>query len=203
MFQGRPVPVLCLDVDRKRLPVLYPLLQQGFILENDGNYTVKMFLSEALRLSREYIEERIQTVFLDGKVVDDLDSAVPGDRAVLALSAAMPGLAGAVLRRNTPYGPFRSSITARRGEAGNASPGGILIVKLFNLIARDLGPALFERGLVFEASGIQSFFGSPAVESGNCFERIRMDGAPVKPDSVRKWRCEPDDFVLLRVVSPG
>jgi hypothetical protein len=76
-------------------------------------------------------------------------------------------------------------------------------VKLFNLIARDLGPILFERGLVFEASRIQSFFGSPAVDSGNCFEGIQLDGVPVKPDFAREWSCTQDDFVLLRVVSPG
>lgn len=203
VFLGRPVCVLCVDVSRERMPALYPLLQQGFVLENRGDYTVKMFLSEVLHLSPDYIENRIQTVFLNGKVVDDLDSAVPADRAVLALSAAMPGLAGAVLRRNTPYGAFRPSITSRQNATLMTTSTGILFVKLFNLIARDLGPGLFERGLIFDSESIKSFFSSPPVDSAECFNRIHANGVPVTPDFPCGCRCLQDQYVMLRVVSRG
>jgi len=46
----------------------------------------------ATGLDEDYVTQRISTIFLDGKPVDDIDTLLVRDGAVLSLSAAMPGL---------------------------------------------------------------------------------------------------------------
>jgi len=57
------------------------------------------------------VKEKISTIFLDGKAVDSPETALLREGSTLALSSAMPGLAGAILRRDGPYASLRSSIT--------------------------------------------------------------------------------------------
>lgn len=57
------------------------------------------FWKGVLGLPHFYVEERIQTLLLNGLAVDDPDTAVLESGARLALSAAMPGVLGATLRR--------------------------------------------------------------------------------------------------------
>ena len=111
-------------------------------------------LREVFGLTDEYIETRIQTVFLDGKPVDDIDTALVRDGATLALAPAMPGLMGAMLRRGGYYAPMRSGITHR----GDAAPRGIgegrITVKLFGMALRELGPKLLERGIEVDSGDL-------------------------------------------------
>ncbi len=51
----------------------FPFLQQGVIIKTKVGRSIKDLLLGHLNLSPEYVEARIQTVFLDGKAVDDLD----------------------------------------------------------------------------------------------------------------------------------
>jgi hypothetical protein len=69
---------------------------------------------------------RVSTVCLDGHPVDDLDACLLGDGSRLALSGALPGLAGACLRRRrrlTP--PCDQTITLPEGGRSkeSLSPG--------------------------------------------------------------------------------
>jgi len=93
---------LNLIMDENHLNTLSIILQQGFLLKAQVGCSMKRFLIEGIGLSPEYIAERIQTIFLDGSPVDDLDSAIIKDGSHLALSAAMPGLVGAAMRRGGP-----------------------------------------------------------------------------------------------------
>ncbi|MCP4349944.1 MAG: endonuclease/exonuclease/phosphatase family protein [Desulfobacterales bacterium] len=55
--------------------------------------SIRSLLCKQTDVASDYVDERISTVFLDGKPVDDVDSAIVKNGSVLALSAAMPGLA--------------------------------------------------------------------------------------------------------------
>jgi hypothetical protein len=74
---------------------LHPLIR----LMVRAGYTVREVLCGHLGVDPNFLERHIQTIFHDGKAVDDLDSEAVKDGSTLALSAAMPGLAGAILRR--------------------------------------------------------------------------------------------------------
>ena len=136
------------------MPCFFPLLQKGFGLGVPVGCPIRELLREVFGLTDEYIETRIQTVFLDGKPVDDIDTALVRDGETLALAPAMPGLMGAMLRRGGYYAPMRSGITHR----GDAAPRGIgegrITVKLFGMALRELGPKLLERGIEVDSGDL-------------------------------------------------
>lgn len=100
-----------------------------------------------LGIKKDYLEERIQTIFLDNKTVDDVNSAVIREGSILALSAAMPGVLGATLRKGGWYAPMRKQISHDNDMASDLHKKGEVIIKLFNLIARELGPLFLEQGI--------------------------------------------------------
>ncbi len=89
-----PEARLELTLTRDALRILSLLLQNAFSLRISRPCPPLTFLPEGMGLERGFIEERIQTIFLDASPVDDLASATVADGSSLALSAAMPGLVG-------------------------------------------------------------------------------------------------------------
>jgi hypothetical protein len=143
-----------LSVPADRLACFFPLLQKGFALGVLAGCPIRAFLRNGLSLTDEYIEARIQTVFLDGKPVDDIDGALIRDGSTLALAPAMPGLMGAMLRRGGYYAPMRSGITHHSDAAPQGIGEGRITVKLFGMALRELGPKLLERGIEVDAGDL-------------------------------------------------
>lgn len=125
------------------------LLQRGVAVPATTGVSVAAFLTEQLRVDPGTIANRISTVFLDGSVVDCLERAVLRPGSVLALSAAMPGLVGATLRRGGFYASMRADITRADDAPVAAEPcAGTIQLKLFNLLIAELGPLVLARGLL-------------------------------------------------------
>jgi len=93
------------------MPSFFQLMQRGFMVKIRVGCSIKSLLCNQLGLSQEYLEERIQTILLDGRPVDDVESAIVKQESTLALSAALPGLVGATLRKGGYYAPLRSHIS--------------------------------------------------------------------------------------------
>jgi hypothetical protein len=106
----------------------------------------------------EYVEERIQTLFLDGQPVDDVERALVRDGTTLTLSAAMPGFAGATMRKGGYYAKMRNAITYREGLEGCQQGRGRVVLKLFNLIIRELGPDILKKGIWLRGEDLKRFF---------------------------------------------
>ena len=145
---------LCLIVPADRVHCFFPLLQKGFALGVPVGCPIRALLRDGFGLTDEYVETRIQTVFLDGKPVDDIDAALVHDGAKLALAPAMPGLMGAMLRRGGYYSPMRSGITHRADAAPQGIGEGRIVMKLFGMALRELGPKLLERGIEVNAGDL-------------------------------------------------
>jgi hypothetical protein len=112
----------------------FPILQQGFGIKALVPCTVKNLLCDQFGLSYDYVLGRITTIFLNGKATDSIDEAIVKERSTIALSAAMPGVVGATMRRGSFYASMRSAITCKdKGKAG-ASSEAMIWVKLFNLL---------------------------------------------------------------------
>jgi hypothetical protein len=150
---------LRITVPADRVPCFFPLLQKGFALGVPVGMPIRELLHDSFGLTDEYIEERIQTVFLDGKPVDDIDTALIRDGATLALAPAMPGLMGAMLRRGGYYSPMRSGITHRANAAPQGIGEGRIVMKLFGMALRELGPKLLERGIEVNAGDLAQIVG--------------------------------------------
>jgi len=172
---------LLLTVKAEFVPFFFPVLQKGFIQKTEVGCTLRELLAERFGVSAEYIENRIQTVFLDGKPVDDMDAAVVRDGAVLALSSAMPGLLGAIMRKGGYYSRMRSPIgSGANGDAPRRVDGQV-VVKLFNLTVRELGPLFLERGIWIDPEELKNLFRSrPGVLEEGCVEAM-ADGRRVDP----------------------
>lgn len=113
--------------------------------------SVQELLTQQLRMPADYVRDRIETLFLDGMVVDDPQVSIVEDGSTLGLSAAMPGLVGATLRKGGYYAPMRSQInwTAHSGgQLPPKAPPGNVRVRLYNLILRERAPALLARGVM-------------------------------------------------------
>jgi hypothetical protein len=145
---------------------LSAVLQAGFGMYVPSGLSVNGLLCRELGIDPQYVRERVTTVFVDGKCVDDMEGSRLTAGSMLALSSSMPGLAGAAVRRGSPFGRFRGSVTHRGRGADADLPGGIIRVKLFNVLIAELGPAFLARGIVVprdEALRILEFCGQSSV----------------------------------------
>jgi hypothetical protein len=113
---------VCMVMKSAAIPRLYPILQRGFFMPCLIGAAMSTFLKDRMGLSAQYIEERISTIFLNGKPVDNLETAIIEKGSTLALSSAMPGLVGATLRRKGFYASLRSAITYDRKAEGPSVP---------------------------------------------------------------------------------
>ena len=147
------------------------LLQRGVFCPLMETCSVGDFLTEQLGFDPGYIRDRIATVFVDGWVVDDLATATIRPGSTLTLSAAMPGLVGATLRRGGYYSAMRSEISWKAvddRQDGRDAPPATIRLKLFNTVLRDIGPTVLGRGVLIdrtEAMGVIGRWCSPAGDA--------------------------------------
>lgn len=169
----------------------YILLQKGFTVRASVGCSIRTLLCEQLGLEPSYVEERIQTVFLDGKPVDDLDEAIIRDGAVLAMSAAMPGLLGATLRRGSHYALLRDSITYQNDLQSSSIKEGRIVIKLFNLLVNELGPLFLERGIEVMGHDLGGVL-KTLISDGTRFKKIEIDNREYDGNEVSdmEWSTE-------------
>jgi hypothetical protein len=142
---------------------------------------MKNLLCDQLGLSNAYVSERITTIFLDGKATDSIDEAIVKERSTIALSAAMPGVVGATMRRGSFYASMRSAITCTDNGKTGACREGMVKVKLFNLLLGDLGAEFLKRGVILTTSDLSDFFlHKPDFNWQECKEAF-INGKPVAP----------------------
>jgi len=138
-----------LVLDERGMPRIAGLLSGGVGVGVAGPCGLDTFLGEILGLDPVYIRDRLRTIFVNGQPVDDIAHTMlaPGDE--LALSVAMPGLVGICMRLDSPFKSFRGDITHGRAASRShlGAQAGTVTVKLFNFIAREIGPGLLARGV--------------------------------------------------------
>ena len=179
---------LSLTVNADRVHCFFPLLQKGFVLGVPVGCPIRALLRDVLGLTDEYIEARLQTVFLDGKPVDDIDGAFIRDGATLALAPAMPGLMGAMLRRGGFYAPMRSEITHRDDAAPRGIGEGRITMKLFGMALLEVGPKLLENGIEVDAGDLAQVVGELL---GDCREGLGdLEGLEGQTTILLKVRVE-------------
>jgi len=150
-------PDFVFTVAPSKVKTFHFLLQQGLRIETPLGGSVQDFLVRQLGMDPEVIDEKIQTIFLNGKVVDDPVQAFLTDGALLALSGALPGLVGATMRRGGFYASLRDPITFQGGPGFQGSQKGAIVLKLFNILLKDIGPQILENGFMIEESKLLDF----------------------------------------------
>src|SRR5450759_3551212 len=144
-----------------------PLLQRGVFCPLAARCSVEDFLTGQLGIDPAYVRDRIATVFVDGSVVDDLETATLQPGSTLTLSAAMPGLVGATLRKGGFYSAMRSEISWKGDDDARQpldGPPGTIRLKLFNSVMREIGPTLLQRGVLVDRREAASVAGAQGTD---------------------------------------
>ena len=193
-----PTQDLSLFVKSKLIPFFFQLLGQGFLVNAPTNCSIRDLIIDCLGIPDDYLEERIQTLFLNGSVVDDLNSCNIKEGSTLALSGAMPGLAGAVLRRGGFYASFRRTISLDDSQSRIDKDKHWIVLKLFNMIVKELGPGFLEKGIWIEGEKLQKFLMRHAEELKMHETSGDMNGEPADIHSLLNfdWKTH---LVFLRV----
>jgi hypothetical protein len=154
MDHPKTFPRLMLTLPPHALIGFASLLQHGILLPVEHSVAVLPFLLSLPGFTADYIEQTVQTIFINGVAADSLDREL-GAGATLALSAAMPGLAGAIFRRQGVHGSLRS----RPAETTpvTAAESGVITLKLFNSIATDRVQDLLSRGVLVSGKAMHDF----------------------------------------------
>ena len=199
-IQDFPTQDLSIVVNSNLIPFFFQLLGLGFMVNAPANCSIRELICDQLGIPDDYLEERIQTLFLNGNVVDDLDSSIIKEGSTLALSGAMPGLAGATLRRGGFYASFRSQISYNENPSRVDEGNHWVVLKFFNLIVRDLGPAFLEKGIWMEGEKLQKFLMRNSEELRMRGALSDLNGKPVDINSLQKvdWKTY---LVFLQVKS--
>jgi hypothetical protein len=183
-MDAETTPRLTLTVAAGAISRFLPLLGQGFTVKRPAGASVEEFLCRGCGIAPDYLRDRVQTVFLNGKAIDDLAAAVVSDGSTIALSAAMPGLAGAVLRKGGAYAAMRRQIShSSPGESRARGPVSVSI-KLFNLVARELGPGFLEQGVLIGVADLRDYFRRQERGFGKIGRAADIDGRQVDFEKV-------------------
>jgi len=179
----------------------FTLLQQGVKIRCRVGCSVADFLRNELCASQAIIE-KIQSIMLDGKPVDDMASSLVHDGSVLALSAAMPGLVGATLRRGGAYSSFRSGITYHEADKSCVPGEGSVGIKIFNLLMDEMGPGLLQKGVDVKAADLSGFLTDRASAIRPACKQIILNNKTIYADKLddTEW-LNREDVVFLTVTA--
>ncbi len=180
-----PQTSLVLTMGADRIGLFFPILQQGFGVPARVPCTVKELLCDQFGMDAGYVTERITTIFLNGKATDDIEKAVAGNGALIALSAAMPGLVGATMRRGGYYAAMRSAITLEEQEKTGTGADGTVRMKLFNLLLPELGPEFLRHGILMPGREAVAFFKEQDETFWTECVSALHDGSTVAPQRLR------------------
>ena len=192
---------LFLTFNSDRISIFFQLLENGFIIKGKVGCSVKEFLCNRMVIGQEYLDKRIQTIFLNGKPVDDVNSAMVKDGSSISLSAAMPGLAGATMRRGGALAAMRSGISCVPGETSSDSYEGKVTIKFFNLISKELGPEFLNRGIIIDGMTFSGLIGSnrKIIEAG--LFSAEKDGIKIETEKLFDIKFENIEEILLKVAA--
>lgn len=154
-------PHLTLRIAPNSIDTFSSLLQAGVQIRADRALSIGAFLEGLPGFTAEYITDQVQTIFLNGSATDDMETVLGGNTPVLAVSAAMPGLAGAIFRKNSLHAALR---TTKAAGQDSSSAGRVMVtLKLFNAIARDRGGELLRQGVTIKAAALAQFMDKRSI----------------------------------------
>jgi hypothetical protein len=171
------------------------LVQRGFLVPIDGPVAIEELLTTLPGFSRAYIRDRVQTIFVNGLAEDDTGRRLlPGD--TLALSAAMPGLAGAIFRRGGRHGSLRTR--PQHQDNQTVSKPGYITIKLFNMIATETGPRILRQGILIQGTVLVRFLDRQGERILPLIKTVQIDGRKTDAKATGE-KITADATILLRI----
>jgi hypothetical protein len=154
-----PTNTLCIQLPKPALERFNTLFGEGVGFETHTGIALTSFLCDQIGIAPDYLDQRVQTIFVNARAVDRVEQIHIGPGDVIALSAAMPGLAGATLRKGGLLAGFRKDIShVDDPHATGAAQKTMVTVKLFNLVAREIGAQLLQHGVWVKGKRLEPLF---------------------------------------------
>ena len=121
---------------------------------------------------------------------------------MIALSAAMPGLAGATLRKGGHFAGMRREISQCDEASCEEQHEGMVTLKLFNLVAREMGPQVLEKGVWVTGEAWRGLLNTLKLDQLPAASHLVWNGTQLKPDQIGEiaW---PDAWIALTITSSG
>lgn len=177
-----------------------PELQKGFYLLSNEGKTIHSFLTEDCGINDDYISSKIKTIFIDGRPVDDVFNTKIKKGGVCAISGAMPGIVGAMMRIGSPYAVMRDSITAKPDKTVESGKEIIFELKLFNVILSDIGVNFLKKGILLEKNRIIELFLKYGKDIYSDCREVNFNGSIIKKQGIiENLPDKNSEFVLLKV----
>lgn len=173
-----------------------------YITARDGA-SMADFMVRDLGLTPEFVEQNVQTVFLNCSPVDDFATARIHDGSVVALSAALPGLVGAVMRKSGFLASLRQGITkgAEPGVKETGTPVTVR-VKAFNLLREPLARLFFRKGVLLPMREAGELLRSLPESFWNGCAGVEIRGERFDPRRYELGLPESDAMLLLLAEAP-
>ena len=153
-MSGTSHPQINLYTDSDTLVRFATVLQSGVQYGSiETGATIGSFLHSLPGFETSYINERVQTIFLNGTATDNLSTPLTGKRIVLAITTAMPGLAGAIFRKDSPHAPLRTT----SGKEQSTDKPELVVLKVFSALTKERGPELLNAGVLIKSYDLNSF----------------------------------------------
>ena len=183
-----------------QLSAFFPLLQRGVWLQVQVGCGVKNLLNRQFGIAEDYVIERITTLFLDGKPLDDLETTCVKDGSTLALSAAMPGLVGATMRRGGHLAAMRGTISYH-SEKKPISGTGRVKIKLFNMVMTELGAIFLAHGIVLTSGELSQFLAEQEDSFWQSLGVVFFGEQQIEPVQLKKQlsQADPERELLITV----
>ncbi len=173
---------------------------EGVSLPITTGGTLKGTICEQLGVAEDYFEERIQTIFLNFKAVDKPEKARVNADATITLSAAMPGLVGATMRRGGTFANLRSSISFVEIDGDIEKQQGLITLKLLNMVGRELGPAFLANGVYLTGEQWAAFLSAPNSDLKDGCRELSLNAEVTAWDQLR-GRDWSGQMIFLRVLA--
>jgi hypothetical protein len=137
---------------------------------------------------------------LNGKAVDNAETAYIQDNATLALSAAMPGLVGATFRKGGTYAAMRNTISYN-AEIPDKDKGEARVkLKLFNMVLKELGPIFLTNGVWIRKEKFNEFLSRYLKEIRAAGSLIHLNDKKVDIDKLEQMNLKNTE-IFLQVTS--
>lgn len=184
----------------EQLSAFFPLLQRGVWLRAEVGCSVMSLLTCQFGVAEDYVVERITTLFLDHKPVDDPESSYVNDGSTIALSSAMPGLVGATMRRGGHLAAMRGAIS-HQGQQQQKGGTGKVKIKLFNMVMAELGATFLAQGAKLSSDGLKTLLDEQDDSFWQSFGTAILGSQQIDPASLKSkiHLSEPTDEILLKV----
>lgn len=178
---------------------LTTIFNAGMGIVTHAGIPLMALLCDQLGIDRDYVEHRIQTIFVNGRAVDNENKVILSANAVVALSAAMPGLVGATFRKHGLLASFRKDISHTASEAVQIDRRTTTItLKLFNLVAKELGADILRQQVLVKGHLLRDLVIALYAPKGLDEGTIVWDGKVFTKEEIQKFSW-PDDWVALHV----